>query len=105
MASSERNKQPKTINENVIQGVFEAEHRPSHDQKWADLQASDAPLARAAVVRSAEIREEGIDPGEAYLMGIADSDAYKQRQELVRNTSETLAGLPEVPTSEVDPPA
>ncbi|MGC1177401.1 MAG: hypothetical protein WA843_05005 [Candidatus Saccharimonadales bacterium] len=80
--------------------TYAAEHQPSHDQKWAQLLPSDAPLVRQALTKAQQLREQGIDPGDAYLQGIADMAHFRDKQALVRYMSETLADLPE--TTEPD---
>ena len=83
----DRQKFPKAsvagIKPEVLKGIFIAEHRPTHDQKWAELDAADAPFARAALARAEEIRTEGMDPGNAYLQGVADLHAVQTRQQLI----------------------
>jgi hypothetical protein len=59
------------------------EHKPSHDSKWSQLTADDAPFVREAIVRADAIRHEGLDAGDAYLQGVADLRAYQIRQELI----------------------
>lgn len=83
-----RQKSPKEsvagIEPEVLIGIYTAEHRPTHDQKWAELDAADAPFARAALARAAEIRAEETDPGNAYLQGVADFHAAQSRQQLIQ---------------------
>lgn len=77
----------------ILQGLFEAEHRPTHDQKWGDLEAGDAPFARAALTKARNIRdaEVVIDPGDAYLQGVADYRAAMVRQDLLSQAGVIVA--------------
>lgn len=72
-----------SMDTDVLKGIYEAEHRPTHDQKWAELDEADAPFARAALARAEQIRVEEIDPGDAYLQGVADFHATQARQRLI----------------------
>jgi hypothetical protein len=76
------------IQPEVLQGIYTAEHRPTHDQKWAELGAAEAPLARVALARAEEIRAEEMDPGEAYLQGVADFRAAHVRQGLIKEIAD-----------------
>ena len=98
MANSANSKKPSSLGENeVLQGLYEAEHRPSQDQKWAAIEASKAPFARAVIVRAQQIREEGIDAGDAYLMGIADANEHDVRLRSIDELAQGLSNLPETP--------
>jgi hypothetical protein len=81
---------------------FEAEHRPTHDQKWAALEAEDASFVREAIVRAQELREEGLDAGDAYLRGLADQHHRQNRQAMIEDVSESLNVLPETTEPDID---
>lgn len=83
------------MTEAAMMGLFEAEHRPSHEDKWRELEAEDAPLARHAVVKAEAIRADGEDPGNAYLRGVADALAWLNRQRLIAETGAAIEALPE----------
>jgi hypothetical protein len=68
----------------VLIGLYEAEHRPTHDQKWAGLTAADAAFARVAIARANEIEEtDGTTARYAYLEDLADMHLAFARQKLI----------------------
>ena len=71
---------PSIIGIEAFKALFEAEHNPSHDQKWKHVPAA---VAREALIRAQEIRDSDIDPGDAYLRGIADESYRVLREKLV----------------------
>ena len=103
MPTPENPKNPDKLSDEVLRELFESEHRPDHDERWAALEASDASAARRALQRAEAIRLEEVDPGDAYLRGFADANFNRNRQALIEDVSQSLDALPEVP--EVDPPA
>ena len=70
----------KSIDEQVVAGLYLSPSQPNHNQKWAELDANEAPMARAALLKANQLRALRIDPGQAYLEGIADLRAALRRQ-------------------------
>jgi hypothetical protein len=101
MADPDPKKKLQPLSDEAMTAAFQAEHQPTHDQKWAALTAADAPMVRRALVRSEEIRAEGLDPGEAYLQAIADFAYFRERASLQVGAQQLLATPTEPP--EVDP--
>lgn len=65
------------VDDAVVNGVlFDLS---DHDDKWKNLGSQRAALARGAVIKAELLRREGIDPGDAYLQGIADAQAVQGR--------------------------
>lgn len=71
-----------------LSALYNAEHRPSQAQKWADLDASNAEISQAALKRAQLIRDQNIEAGQAYLMGVADYHAALKRQRLLRSVDQ-----------------
>jgi hypothetical protein len=99
MARPEKQR-PDSLSEEALDGLFRAEHRPTHEQIWGELEAAHAPLAREALVRAQIIREGGQDPGDAYLRGVAEANAWRDRQDLIKAARATIETLPEKTDSE-----
>jgi len=74
----------------VLQGLYKAEQRPSTADKWANFDGSKASLARQALGEAHRIRsqEAQLDPGDAYLRGIADMHEAMERQALLQSLSD-----------------
>jgi hypothetical protein len=96
---SNRKKKPQSFPEETLAAAYAAEHQPSYSHKWATLGAADASLVRQALLRANAIRQAGLDPGDAYLQGFIDMHYCRQRQTLVGDLRQTLAGAPEVDPS------
>lgn len=63
---------PRTIQ--AIGAVFmesQRDPRAAHESFWANLGQSDARLVREALVIAQGCRDQGLDPGDAYLRGVA----------------------------------
>jgi hypothetical protein len=101
MADPNPKKKAQSLSGEAMVAAFQAEHRPTHDQKWAALDAADAPMVRKALVRAEEVSAEGLDPGEAYLQAIADFAYFRERASLQASARQLLEAPAEPP--EVDP--
>jgi hypothetical protein len=51
----------------------------SHDKKWTAMTAADADFVGSALVKAERIRQQQLDPGDAYLQGIADRADAERR--------------------------
>jgi hypothetical protein len=71
---------PPSANKEALEALFAAEHHPSHNQKWSRLRSD---IARDALIKAHSLSERGIDPGDAYLQGIADLYYRLERDRLV----------------------
>jgi hypothetical protein len=99
MAGNSPKKKSQPLTDSDLLRAHRDEHHPNHDQKWAALKASDAPLVRQALLRAKEIHAEGLDPAEAYLQGVADLNYFRERQQLLASVDQALN------TNDVDPSA
>lgn len=73
----------------VVAQIFDSAHAPSHDQKWSQLGADDAPLVRAALVRASSLSLLNVKPNDAYLRGIADALTYAKQLNLMKRVRES----------------
>jgi hypothetical protein len=83
MPDPEPKKKSRSLSDEAMAAAYQAEHRPTHDQKWAAIKPSDAPFVRDALIKAEALRDEGADPGDAYLQAIADFNRYRERLELL----------------------
>lgn len=70
----------------ILALLFEADAE-THDSVWASIQPDEAAFVRRGVLHAQQLREQAVDPGDAYLQGMAVTLAA---QRLQRDIDESL---------------
>lgn len=68
----------------VVSALFDDPSAPTHDHKWSQIAPDEAPLVRAALIRSASLSTLGVSANEAYLRGLADALEYRRQLDIVK---------------------
>jgi hypothetical protein len=71
----------------LLQGIFEAEHSSTHDQKWASFTQDPrfTEFVSKALTKANHYQMEEVNPRDAYLHAIADFYEVMLRREMIDN--------------------